>query len=100
MQFYFAGAGCRVMRRSSGQDRSDVRTAQMPSPVPLADSVRDRPQTAVPDCPTVDLHDREDATGSAAEEGLVGGVEIVRGEVVLRGGDTELGRNLENGLTS
>src|SRR3954468_24618851 len=71
----------------------------MPPPVPLADTLCDRPQRAAPDFPTVHLDDGEDAAGGAAEERFVGGVEIVRGEVALLGGNTELGRDLEDGLT-
>ena len=36
-----ADRGWRVKGHSSGQDRSDVRTAQMPLPVPLADPMHD-----------------------------------------------------------
>jgi hypothetical protein len=38
---FAADHGWRVMGHSSGQDRSDVRTAQMPLPVALADPLRD-----------------------------------------------------------
>ena len=55
-------------------------------------------QTAAPDRPPVNLDHGEDATGGAAEEDFVGGVEIVRGQVPLRGRDAQLGRDLEDGL--
>ena len=41
LQIFAANGGWRVMGRSSSQDRSDVRTAQMPLPVALADRLRD-----------------------------------------------------------
>jgi hypothetical protein len=52
----------------------------------------------VPDRPPVHRDDGEEATGGAAEEGFVGGVEIVRGEITLGGRNIELGRDLENGF--
>src|SRR5215213_1898341 len=70
----------------------------MPLPVPLADLLGDRPESPAANLSAVDLDDGEDAAGGAAEEGFVGGVEIVRGEVALFGGDVELGRDLEDGL--
>src|SRR5215204_7601369 len=85
--------------RVSSQDRGDVRAAEMPPPIPLADTLCDRPECAAPNCPPVHLDDGEDATGGATEEGFVGGVEIVGREVALLAGDTELDRDLEDGLT-
>src|SRR5215213_10958738 len=70
----------------------------MPLPVPLADLLGDRPESPAANLSAVDLDDGEDATGGAAEEGFVGGVEIVRGEVALLRGDIKLGRDLEDGL--
>src|SRR5918995_909863 len=49
----------------SGQDRGDVRPAQMALPVALADPLRDRPEAAAPDLPPVHHDDGEDATGGA-----------------------------------
>ena len=41
MRIFAANRDVQVTPRPSSQDRSDVRAAQMPLPVPLADSVRD-----------------------------------------------------------
>src|SRR5215207_10869331 len=84
--------------RVSSQDRGDVRAAQMPLPVAVTDPLRDRPESAAPDLPPIHLDDGKDATSGAAEEGFVGGVEIVGREVTLLAGDTELGRDLEDSL--
>jgi hypothetical protein len=77
--------GCRAMRWTSIQDRGHVRTAQMPLPGPDADPLRDRPESATTDRPPVHLDDREYAIRGAIEDSVVGGVEIVPGEIPLLG---------------
>src|SRR5215207_527490 len=65
-RIFAADRGCRAMRRPSRQDRSDVRAAQVPLPVALADALRDRPEAARPTPPPIDLNDGEDAAGERA----------------------------------